>query len=239
MDHRCKNTYDVVCKSDYVPSRKRSIKANADGITAETTRASAAEGTLSSKIKTNADSISAEVTRATAAEGNLSSRISVTATEVSSKVTAGEVESIISQSADSIRLKADKIAWSSLYSSMSENGTLKCSNAELTGTLLCGSQNSGYKWVKMNSGGEIEGGYGSSTNGKIHFNGYVSGIGRGIHMQSPSLIFSVSDLGVTEYEGQTTVSMGITKTIKCYTEISGGSYSWTYLKFINGICVGG
>ena len=51
------------------------------------------------------------------------------------KVTAKDVESLIEQKADSIRLKADKISWSSKYSSMSENGTLTCQNATIKGTL--------------------------------------------------------------------------------------------------------
>lgn len=216
-----------------------SIRATADGLSAEITRAKGAEGTLTTSLKATADGLSSEVTRAKSAESSLSSRITQTANEISSKVSSGEVESIISQKADSIRLKASKISWSSTYSSMSEDGTLRCSDAELTGTLLCGQKRSGYQWIKMESDGEIRGGYGTSETGKIHFNGYVSGVGRGIHMQSDSIVFSVDDIGVTKYEGSTNVSFGITKEIKCYTEISGGSYSWTYLNFINGICVGG
>ncbi len=216
-----------------------SISTNAAGIAAEITRAKGAESSLSTSITANADGISAEVTRAKQAENSLSSRITATAEEVSSKVTAGDVTSLISQNASTIRLKADKIVWNSTYSSMTADGTLKCSNAELTGTLLCGKQKSGYKWVKMDSDGEVHGGAGTSTTGTIHFNGSVSGIGTGIHMESNSVVLSVNGLGITSYKGQTTVWTGITKEIKCYTEISGGSYTWTYLKFINGICVGG
>ena len=55
--------------------------------------------------------------------------------KISLKVTKDEVNSLIEQSAESIRLKASKISWQSTYSSMSENGVLKCTNAELKGTL--------------------------------------------------------------------------------------------------------
>ena len=47
-------------------------------------------------------------------------------TAVSSKVGESEVISLIEQQADSIRLKADKIAWDSTYSSMTEGGELTC-----------------------------------------------------------------------------------------------------------------
>lgn len=65
------------------------------------------------------------------------------------KVTAKEVESLIEQKADSIRLKADKISWSSKYSSMSENGTLTCQNATINGTVTAVA---GSRKAKVTSG---------------------------------------------------------------------------------------
>lgn len=65
------------------------------------------------------------------------------------KVTAKEVESLIEQKADSIRLKADKISWSSKYSSMSENGTLTCQNATINGTVTAVAGN---RKAKVTSG---------------------------------------------------------------------------------------
>lgn len=59
-------------------------------------------------------------------------QIKVLEDEISLKVEKDGVESIIAQKADSIRLKADKIAWSSTYSSMTENGKLTCQSANLT-----------------------------------------------------------------------------------------------------------
>lgn len=56
-------------------------------------------------------------------------------TAVASKTDAGEVRSIITQEADNIRLQARKIAWSSDNSSMTQDGTLTCHNANLDGTI--------------------------------------------------------------------------------------------------------
>lgn len=49
------------------------------------------------------------------------------------KTSASEVESIIEQKADSIRLKADKISWSSTYSSMTDAGQLTCTGGKIGG----------------------------------------------------------------------------------------------------------
>jgi hypothetical protein len=83
------------------------LKVNADAISAEVTRATAAEGTLSGRITVNADNITAEVSRATTAEGTLSGRISVNAdnitAEVSRATTAeGTLSGRISVNADNI-----------------------------------------------------------------------------------------------------------------------------------------
>lgn len=59
-------------------------------------------------------------------------QIKILEDEISLKVEKDGVESIITQKADSIRLKADKIAWSSTYSSMTEDGKLTCQSANLT-----------------------------------------------------------------------------------------------------------
>jgi len=68
----------------------------ADKISSEVTRATAAEGNLSSKITQTADSITSEVTRATAAEGNLSSKITQTESSLSAQITGvdGRVSSL-------------------------------------------------------------------------------------------------------------------------------------------------
>ena len=83
------------------------------------------------------------------------------------KVTAKDVESLIEQKADSIRLKADKISWRSKYSSMSENGTLTCQNATIKGTLY--SENGKNKTYLRNGYMQIT--YNSQNLGLIGGNG--------------------------------------------------------------------
>lgn len=80
-----------------------------DSIVAEVTRASLAEGNLSSRITVAEGSIDLEVARATSAEGNLSSRISITESGISSKVSKGDVVSEINQSSDVISLSAGRL----------------------------------------------------------------------------------------------------------------------------------
>ena len=76
-------------------------------------------------------------------------QIEVLENSINLKVTAKEVESLIEQKADSIRLKADKISWSSKYSSMSEDGTLTCQNATINGTVTAVAGN---RKAKVTSG---------------------------------------------------------------------------------------
>ncbi|MBR4668529.1 MAG: phage tail protein, partial [Butyrivibrio sp.] len=83
------------------------ITANANGISAESTRASAAEGNLSTRISQTADGLSAEITRASSAEGNLSTRITANANGISAESTRasaaeGNLSTRISQTADGL-----------------------------------------------------------------------------------------------------------------------------------------
>ena len=87
-----------------------SIKSTADSITTEVKRAKGVEGDLSSKISQNADSITAEVTRATTAEGTLSSSIKSTADSITAEVTRattaeGDLSSSIKANAKKIETK--------------------------------------------------------------------------------------------------------------------------------------
>lgn len=107
------------------------ITQNANSITSEVKRAKGVEGTLSSKITQNADSITAEVTRAKTAEGTLSSSIKASAKKIETKVTADDVSSQIEQSAESIRCQAKKISWKSDNSEMTEGGELTCNNINI------------------------------------------------------------------------------------------------------------
>lgn len=108
-------------------------------IQAEVTRATKAEETLTGKISVEADRITAEATRATKAEGTLSARIEVNAKAITQRVTSAQAESLIEQKADSIRLKANAISWSSKNSSMTADGKLSCKEAIISGNITAGS----------------------------------------------------------------------------------------------------
>lgn len=98
------------------------ISMTESSIDMEVRRAQGAETDLYSKISMTESSITAEVSRATQAEGNLSSRINITADQISSKVSRGDVESIIEQNADLIRMKADSIVIDSTYFKVRSDG---------------------------------------------------------------------------------------------------------------------
>ena len=59
--------------------------------------------------------------------------IKIEADKIELKTSAKDVESIIEQRADHIRIRAEKIAWSSTYSSMTEDGELTCQRATILG----------------------------------------------------------------------------------------------------------
>ena len=95
--------------------------------------------------------------------------IKVEADKIELRVTSAQVESLIEQKADSIRLKASKISWTSTYSSMTENGTLTCQNATIKGTLY--SENGKNKVYLRNGRMEIT--YNSQGIGLIGGNGFT------------------------------------------------------------------
>lgn len=83
------------------------ITQTAESITAEVSRATKAEGTLSSKITQTAESITAEVNRANQKEGELAAAIQINAEGITSKVSRDSVVSEINQSAEGIKIRAD------------------------------------------------------------------------------------------------------------------------------------
>ena len=70
----------------------------------------------------------------------LESKISVVDGKITSKVSRDDVSSMITQSADAIRLKAGRIAWSSSGSSMTESGRLTCTSGSIGGFAISTSQ---------------------------------------------------------------------------------------------------
>lgn len=87
--------------------------------------------------------IRAEVSSVHSEYNGLNTRVSSAETKITdsaiistvTETTEGQdaLSSVIEQKADSIRLKADKISWQSTYSSMTNDGTLTCTGANITG----------------------------------------------------------------------------------------------------------
>lgn len=128
-----------------------SFKVQSDKITAEVTRATTAEGTMSSRITQTADAITAEVTRATAAETEAYSRITQTADAITAEVaraTNAETEaySRITQTADAItaevtRATTEEGTLSSRITQTADQIALKVSKGDVSTQLAveCGN----------------------------------------------------------------------------------------------------
>lgn len=165
---------------------------------------------------------------------------------ISLKVTKDEVNSLIEQSAESIRLKASKISWQSTYSSMSESGVLKCTNAELKGTLKAGSD-TGY-WVQLASTGRLTGGYGNNQYGYIDYSATAKNLNtgavhKGLQIQGGCLRISVNELATRSSSNVSdTAYIGGTGTISYISKIvdnGDGTITWhaSDLTFENGLMV--
>ena len=170
--------------------------------------------------------------------------IDILTESINSKVTAGQVESIISQKADSIRLKASKISWSSAYSSMTEDGRLSCQNAQIAGEVTCGSS-AGY-WMKMNNDGTLTGGLYGDTYGTLNCAYNLGGLG-GMGIKAKNVVLEGDNIwAYTETTWGPMWSAGQTGMLNVVSDLSieatgdGGvswSYSFTMLEFINGLLV--
>lgn len=93
----------------------------------------------------------------------MKSEIRQTQAQILLRVTAGQVESIIEQNADSIRLKAGKISWQSDYSRMTDDGVLTIQGAAITGSMSAVKTSSGINNGLLFSQGKIVGLYRNSN----------------------------------------------------------------------------
>ena len=84
---------------------------------------------MESRFQVTDSQISAEVSRAQRAEAANAAQIQLNADAISLRVTSSQAQSLIDQSADTIRLKANNIVWSSTKSSMTSEGVLTCTGA--------------------------------------------------------------------------------------------------------------
>lgn len=201
---------------------------------------------LSGRIDVTSEAVEIEAKRAVGKEAELSAAIKTASDKISLRVTKGEVESLIEQSADDIRLKAAKISWKSTYSSMSSSGILKCTSAELKGTIKCGSDN-GY-WVELSNGGELRGGYGGSQYGYIDYSASARNLDtgvvhKGLQVQGGCMRISVNELATRSTDNVgTTAYIGSTGSLTYVSHIQdegGGSISWetNTVHFENGLLV--
>ena len=85
---------------------------------------------MESRFQVTDSQITAEVSRAQQAEAANASQIQLNADAISLRVTSSQAQSLIDQSADTIRLKANSIVWSSTKSSMTSEGVLTCTGAK-------------------------------------------------------------------------------------------------------------
>lgn len=85
---------------------------------------------MESRFQVTDSQISAEVSRAQQAEAANAAQIQLNADAISLRVTSSQAQSLIDQSADTIRLKANSIVWSSTKSSMTAEGVLTCTGAK-------------------------------------------------------------------------------------------------------------
>lgn len=171
---------------------------------------------------------------ATSGTVNAATVLKITEDGLQLRITSDQAESLIEAKADLIRLKADKIAWESKYSSMSEDGNLKCTSAQLEGTLKCGTSSG--NWMQMSDNGKLIGGRGSEEYGYIDYaassyNSATESTDHGIQMKCGCLRISArsiatrssSDVYLTAYMGAT----GYLKYISEIHDAGNGSVGWT------------
>ena len=173
-------------------------------------------------------------------------KIELHSNEIALRVTEDDVGSLIEQNAKSIRMKATTLAWSSTYSSMSENGKLKCTAADISGTFLCGST-SGY-WTKLNSSGQMTGGYGNTQYGYIDYSASARNVDNGnvyhgLQIQGGCLRISVYELSTRKTTNISTLAyIGATRSfsyISNIRDLGNGAIEWTTttVNFENGLLV--
>lgn len=126
---------------------KSLIRAAEDGINLEVSKKADAVD-LISQINMSPERVVISSSRVDLSDysttSDVESLISVTKSgimlEVNGKVDEEDVQSVITQNADAIRMKADAIMWSSTYSSMSNDGELTCHMANFLDTTTFSSR---------------------------------------------------------------------------------------------------
>jgi gas vesicle protein len=221
--------------SSTITSTKTELQGNIDNVSndlATTTE------TLSSQISQTAEEISAEVTRATGAEGELSSSIKQNADNINLKVNADGIISAINISKENVTIDASKINLNgdtminaingatgtiSLKSNRFElesdnltiskegkievkgNGIIK--GCTITGSTLR-SENSAGTYVEI-SGGYVRGGSNNGESGWLEFGGDLSG-DPCLNIRADNLVIGCSKIAVADSKTSTSAVTGET-----------------------------
>lgn len=173
-------------------------------------------------------------------ENTIASRLTVAEGQIETKVTSGDVESIITQKADSIRLKATKISWSSTYSSMTEDGHLECTGATIKGSLYTQDPETGSggtrPWVEIVDGMVHGGDYTGSEDGRILFGDYVDGASGGVYLHGYNMFIDTYGLYTNLYDFDKSQWV-LAKTFSGYRSFvtniwdNGNGVSWTITNY--------
>ena len=191
------------------------LQVASDGITAEATRAKAAEETLQGSIKVNADAIKLKVSR-------------------------GKLSSEISTESGAISIKSNRISITSTNFTLTASGYVTMKGASCQGTF---EAKNGSWFIKMASG-EITGGYGSTTYGYIDFAGaYNNSSARTLRLRGNSRVDIMGKLyTATTYNADTVweTFTGTQKIITNIRDIGDGEIEWTWTNFTfrNGMMMG-
>ena len=182
----------------------------------------AADGELSSII-------TEEITRAKGVEENLSSSITQNARNITLKVSKGDVSSQLSMENDQISISSNRISISSTYFTLTNDGKISCTGADISGTLKTGGN---YGYVTLENG-RLIGGFNSNESGYITFNHTYNSepapriAGKsGIILSTPylavgSYVSPGSDL--TVYQGESGAQSFVTN----ISDNGDGTISWT------------
>lgn len=139
MDYAGKNSWDMLT-GDFLlsASTKVGTSASNSGIATQGDVTS-----LSTRITTNANGLSAEITRASNAEGSLSTRITANANGLTTKVEKNGVISSINQSSESVTINASKVNLSGYVtvSSLGSGGSTVIDGSRIQTGVITGPSN--------------------------------------------------------------------------------------------------
>ena len=133
---RVKQTVEAfeVDYEDFKEGTAANFRVTAENISSEVSRATQAEGSLSSRITQTSEAITSEVSRATAAEGQLDSKITQTAQSISLEVTNDSTSSTIKLKLGQTELSSKVIQMTGLvkFTDLSNEGSTTINGSNIT-----------------------------------------------------------------------------------------------------------